>query len=329
MPEQRPPRSRQPLRLGASASEGSILDKARAAVGVAPLQDAVPQHGDALALPSYLSHLKLIPTNQIQAGRYQKRLEAARDQETYAQLKEQMASDYAQGKLKLFLFVMPDPEHPGMYVPCRGGHRRLAIAQEIGVPDLLCEVIDYDASDLASGTYFENEGRQDYSLIEKGLLFQAIMTDEPLLTEATLAERYHVKGGQPYVSRCITSAGYEPDLQALIFWNPEKTTKVVRVLAALDALEDHVEKRAPMIQAFTEGKLTADQVETAVKDLLQGIPFALNENRIKEVVRTEGIALTSQKFDRWYRTRGDAPLSSGEREHVLRMRQLLDSLLQR
>lgn len=285
-----------------------------------PAEQAVPTGA--------LAHVHMIPSAQIRPGRYQKRLAEARDEETYQHLLAQMRADYERGHLKLLLFVMPDPQNPGFYHPSRGGHRRLEIAQILGVPEILCYVDEYDPGDLAAGTYFENEGRQDLSIIEKGLMYQAFMDDYGL-TQEEVATHYCVKGGQPYVGRCVRAARYQPDIQSLILADPERALRVADILAQLDAVEDGVTKRAPLIAAFKARTLTTDQVSQAVKAILQGQPVVLDEQGVHSLARQDRIMALEKGFDRWSRTLGTAAPSEEERLRLAQVRTLIDAILAR
>src|SRR5258708_6016060 len=235
-------------------------------------QPALTPDPEPVVLPPWLAHFQMLPIDRIRAGHYQQRRAEAVDPVKYAQLEQQMCSDQEQGTLRLQLYVMPDPDDPTFYNPARGGHRRLEVAQKLGVTELLCEVIPYNAEELARGTLFENEGRQDLTIVEKGQTYLLLMHNFGL-TQQEVADKYHVDGGRDYVARCISAAEADPDIQAMIFVAPDRSMRAVVYLSQLSGRPSAVAERAPIIQAFLEEKLTVDGVKIAVQQVKDGIPL--------------------------------------------------------
>ena len=290
------------------------------------------KYQEVVQLPLWLEHLRMIPVDHIRPGRYQKRLKEAQDPLILALLEEQMRTDYERGELQLFLFVMQDPANPDFFNPSRGGHRRVEIAQKIGVSEILCYVSEYDPEDLSFGTYFENEGRQNLSIIEKGLMYLAFIEDRNLSQEE-VAIQYHVKGGRNYVGRCIRAAKAAADIQAMIFHDPDRSMRVLDVLSQLDFVDDGVAKRAPIIAAFQNKQLTADGVQIAVNRVLAGEVFSLGgqgEGKtlpLKEIARIERFHSVRTGFDRYLREVENEPPGPQEREELAQLRQRIDEVL--
>ena len=304
-------------------NENTVMEEAPPLVS--PLPEPAP-------LPPSLEHLQMVPVSQIRPGRYQKRLKEAENSEVLAQLEAQMGADYERGALRLFLFVMKDRDDPAFFNPSRGGHRRVEIAQKLGVPEILCYVSEYDPEELSYGTYFENEGRQDLSIVEKGLMYLTFIEDRDLSQEE-VAIQYHVKGGRDYVGRCIRAAKAAKDVQAMIFRDPDRSMRVVDVLSQLDVLEDAAPKRAPIIAAFEQKQLTADGVQIAVSRVLAGEVFTPAEQEgshplpLKEIARTERFRSARVGFDRYFREVQKTPPSTQEREELMLLRQKIDDVL--
>lgn len=226
-------------------------------------------------LPPWLQHFKKIPISQIRPGVYQKRLPEARkrNQEKDAQLEMQMRFSHERGHLHLDVAVMPDPDDSGFYNPSQGMHRRIEIARKIGITELLCYVQKYDRDALAQGTYFENSdfARLGLNIIEEGLIFQQAMEDNPRFTQEDVAEFFKLPnlGGREHVKVCLGAARAMPDVQELVYHDPERATRVIGKLSLMDGLDNCVAKRAPIIQGFLEKRLTADQVDLAVEAVRQ------------------------------------------------------------
>lgn len=292
---------------------------------------ALPSKPDTL--PPWLAHFQMLPVDRIRAGQYQQRRPEAIDPVKYAQLERQMRSDLEQGTLRLQLYVMPDPDDSTFYNPARGGHLRLEIARKLGVTELLCEVLPYNAEELARGTLFENEGRQDLTIVEKGQTYLLLMHDFAL-TQQEVAEKYHVDGGRDYVARCISAAEADPDIQAMIFADPDRSMRAVVYLSQLSGRPNAIEERAPIIQAFLEGHLTVDGVNIAVQQVKNGIPFVLEENRVgtvspKTITRIQHAIATHKTMDRWLNAIGENPLTRTERTELEQIQERVNILLSR
>lgn len=265
------------------------------------------------SLPPWMRNLQLVPIERIKPGRYQARKEEAKDQAIYQQLETQMQSDYERGQLRLFLSVMPDPDDPTFYNPSRGGHRRIEIARRIGVKEILCFVEDvYDAKELLRGTYAENLGRQNLTMIEEGYIYQAALDDNPDWTQDDVAAHLHVSGGRMHVAHCIRSINYASDIQAMIYAAPERSKRVASALAKLDPLPDAAKKRVKIIADFLSEKLTVDQVEVMVERLLNGKkPLG-----VKEIARIERIQSTRKGFARYLKEIGAQKPDEEERREL-------------
>lgn len=316
--------------------EGSVA----VAVEVLP-----PPHLEPEPLPPWLQHFKRIPITQIHVGDYQKRLSSEQIPERIkkdAQLEAQMRESHERGLLQLDVHVMQDPDDPEIYYPCQGMHRRLEVAEKIGISEVTCYVHPYDRDGLAQGTYFENSdfARLDLNIIEEGLIFQQSVEDHPLWTQEEIAVFYKIPepsgGGRDHVYRCMQAARAMPDVQALVFEDPDRATRVVGVLSQMDCIENCVEKRAPIIQGFREKRLTADQVGYAVAAVLKGEEFTLDEAKARKGVATPRTigryerAIAARKgFGRYFSMIGDEPPSTSERAELETLRDQLDVVLSR
>ena len=283
------------------------------------------------SLPPWLAHFQMLSIDRIRKGRFQQRRPEAFDQEKYAQLEKQMRIDLEQGTLRLQLYVMPDPEDETFFVPARGGHRRVEIAVNLGITELLCEVIPYNAEELARGTLFENDGRQDLTIVEKGQTYLLLMHDFGL-TQQEVADQYHVPGGRDYVARCISAAEADPDIQVMIFADPERSMRAVVYLSQLSGRPNAVAERAPIIQAFLEGILTVDGIKIAVEQVKRGIPFVLEENRAgtlspKTVTRLQHAIATHKTMDRWFNAIGQSQLTQAERTELEQLQERIAAML--
>lgn len=287
-------------------------------------------------LPPWLQNFQMIPIEKIIPGDYQKRRPEARDAQKDEQLESQMRESHEQGRLHLDITVMSDPKNPGFFNPSQGQHRRIEAAQKIGIRELLCYVEPYDQKALAQGTYWENSSfaRQDLTIIEEGLQFAQAMEDDELLTQEDVASLFKLpkNGGQQHVQRCLTAARAMPDVQSLIWDDPDRATRVTGLLSQLDSIEDVVRKRAPIIQGFREKKLTVDQVELAVKIVLQGKEFTLDES--SEVIanpRTIGIYERSiavrKSVDRAISLIGNRSIDAVSRAELLLARSRINNIL--
>lgn len=318
------------------SGDGVAVAEKEIAPSPAPLQEP---------LPPWLQHFKKIPITQIRPGDYQKRLSSDLIRERVqkdAQLEAQMRESIDRGLFQLDVHVMQDPDSPEIYYPCQGMHRRIEIAQRIGVTEVTCYVHPYNRDGLALGTYFENSefSRLGLNIIEEGLMFHQTYTDHPGWTQDEIAAFYKIpdpdRGGRDHVYRCLQAARAMPDVQKLVFDDPERATRVVGILSQMDSIEKCVEKRAPIIQGFLEKKLTVDQVGIAVDTVLQGGEFALDEAKAKKGVATPRTigrferAIAARKgFGRYFSIIGDEPPSLSERAELEKLRDQLNIVLSR
>lgn len=298
-----------------------------------------PPQPQSEPLPPWLQHFKMIPIDQIRPGRYQTRMLNVFDSVEYKQLVDQLRFDYKREKLRLLVFVMPDPNDEAFYNPSRGMHLRVQAAKEIGVPELLCCVADYDQEDLAYGTLFENLARRDLNIIEQGLMFLLFKHDFGM-EQDDIAIKYHVPGGRDHVARCIQAAQAASDIQKMILQDPGRSMRVVTYLSRLDNLRDAEKKRAPIIQGFLEKKLTADMVEVAVNKVRDGYEFILEEQSgnsnmhsnaisFKVIGRIERAIATRKKLDLYLREIKNETPSSDERAELESIQSTIIAILSR
>lgn len=293
---------------------------------------------EAEPLPPWLEHFQVIPISQIRPGAYQKRRPEARDPQKDALLETSMRMRHEQGILHLDIQVMPDPDDPRFFNPAFGRHRRIEIAKKIGLTELLCQVIPYDRKALAQGTYWENSEffRQDLTIIEEGLIFQQALEDDPLLTQEGVAALFQLptSGGRDHVYHCLRAARAMPDVQALIFEEPERSMRVIGSLSQLDKIEDAVQKRAPIIEGFRAKKLSVDQVALAVKAVLEGNAFSLDDGKSgprlstpKTIRRYESSLAAEKGFSKYEALLGKEAPSEEERAGLESLRDRIDSVL--
>jgi hypothetical protein len=288
-------------------------------------------------LPDYLKHFQLIPISQIRPGPYQKRQQEYRDPAKDANLKASMERSHALGLLHLDLQVMPNPDDPQVYYPAFGHHRRIEIAADLGLTELLCQVVPFDRKALAQGTYAENSryNRHELNIIEEGMVFQQSLSDDPLLTQEGVAELFGIPepGGRVHVAKCLQAARAMPDVKALIYTDPEGTINLVSILSQLDFIEDAVRKRAPIIEAIRRKLLkNAEQVTLAVKEVLQGREFSLDDTRPgaatpRSIGRYERAVAFRKGFARYFTTLGGEKPSPAERVELEQVRKEINVLL--
>src|SRR5215472_6213673 len=147
-------------------------------------------------LPPWFQQFQLVPVDSIRPGPYQVRMLV--DPEKDEQLRKQIQRDLERHGTLQFVFVVSlDQDDKHFYNPKMGGHRRLKIAQELGVKEVFIWIDSYDQEELARGTYFENNpgARQDLTIVEEGELFRRVQ-QRLGWTQTTIAERFSVEGGQ-------------------------------------------------------------------------------------------------------------------------------------
>ena len=294
---------------------------------------------EQVALPPWFQQFQLVPIDSIRPGPYQVRVVV--DPQKDEQLRKQIKTDLEKHETLQFVFVVSvDQEDTHFYNPKMGGHRRLKIAQELGVSEVFIWIEEYDQEELARGTYFENNrgARQDLTIVEEGELFRRVQQTLGW-TQATIAERFYVEGGQPHVARCIQAASYPDDIQHMLFQDPERGMRAAEKLAQLEALgpEQAREARAPLIEAFQAKRLSTDSIQIAVDRILGRIAQEDGEQvqqetsslPVEQLRRLERATTARKSFARYLREIGEAQPSAEERTELEMLRQQIESILAR
>ncbi len=294
---------------------------------------------EQVQLPSWFQQFQLISIDSIRPGPYQVRVVV--DPEKDEQLRKQIKTDLEKHETIQFVFVVSvDQEEARFYNPKMGGHRRLKIAKELGVKEVYIWIEEYDQEELARGTYFENNrgARQDLTIVEEGELFRRVQQTLGW-TQATIAERFYVEGGQPHVARCIQAASYPDDIQQMLFQDPERGMRAAEKLAQLEALgpEKARDARAPLIEAFLEKKLSTDSIQIAVDRMLSRASFEDVEQSqqepstlpVEQLRRLERATTARKSFGRYLREIGEAQPSDEERTELEMLRQQIEVILAR
>ncbi len=289
-------------------------------------------------LPSWFQQFQLVPIDSIRPGPYQVRMLV--DPEKDEQLRKQIKTDLEKhGTLQFVFVVSVDQDDEQFYNPKMGGHRRLKIAQELGVNEVFIWIDSYDQEELARGTYFENNpgARQDLTIVEEGELFRRVQ-QRLGWTQMTIAERFSVEGGQPHVARCIQAASYPDDIRQMLFRDPERGMRAAEKLAQLEALgsERGREARAPLIEAFLEKKLSTDSIQIAVDRILGRASFEEGGQTqqepalpIEQLRRLERATTARKSFGRYLREIGEARPSDEERAELEMLHQQIEVILAR
>ena len=224
-----------------------------------------------------LARLQIVSVDRITASHYQHRdeLNAAEDKD-YQTLRQQIQTDMeAQPNVEMrtienVFFVMPDPKNEEMLILAKGGHRRFQICLDLGVKEICVWIKDYDEAALAGGTYQENKGRKKTSWIEDARAFQA-MKKTLGWSQTEIAQRLHVEGGQPHVSRVLAMLDYHEDLQRLLALSEDGGMRVANELARLEkrfGIEKARELWNPLIAGFLNGSLVTEDVVVKVREYL-------------------------------------------------------------
>jgi len=298
---------------------------------------------DENQLDPRLDGLKIVPIRQIRPGFFQSRL--VEDQAKDDLLRKRMQADLNNHKIPRHAFaVVVDPDDSAFYNPKMGGHRRLKIAQELGVTEVCVWVDEYDAVELARGTYTENDPatRQDLNIVEEGRFFQR--AQEKLdWTQTEIAERFDVDGGQPHVSRCIQAASYPPDLQHMLFKDPDRGMRAAVILFQLEALgkEEAVRAREPLIAAFLaenpKDRLSTDALQIAVNRKLGKSPSANGRSApeaeaplsVQNIRRLERVSGVGKSLERFRKEIGTEPPTGEERHQLQALQEQINELLAR
>jgi len=294
---------------------------------------------EQVQVPSWFQQFQLVPIDIIRPGPYQVRIVV--DPEKDEQLRTQIRADLEKHDTLQFVFVVSiDQDDDHFYNPKMGGHRRLKIAQELGVKEVYIWIEEYDQEELARGTYFENNrgARQDLTIVEEGELFRRVQ-QRLGWTQTTIAERFYVEGGQPHVARCIQAASYPDDIQRMLFQDPDRGMRAAEKLAQLEALgsEKAREVRAPLIEAFLDKKLSTDSIQIAVDRILSRTSFEEMEQGqqelfalpVEQLRRLERATTARKSFGRYLREIGEAQPSTEERAELEMLRQQIEAILAR
>lgn len=292
-------------------------------------RESMLQHGVHGDRPQSSSRrLTMISIDRIRPGRYQKRESV--DPEKYQQLKDQIR-DLG---FNFVAILCVDPDNQDYYNLMMGGHLRIQAAGELGITEVPATIRDYNSLDLGKGTYFENNGRQSLTLIEEGLIFKQFQEDEGW-TQEEIATKLIVPGGRSHVALCMLTVTAPPDIQEMLRQDPKRGNRCFTYLKQLDVLgnERAIELRGPIIHDFLLGKLSTDEVQVMVQQILareQGGQDNDDDSVSLPIVRRQNkISSTIKSFRRFEKEIGEAVPSSGEREALSRLKTKIDSILER
>jgi ParB/RepB/Spo0J family partition protein len=267
----------------------------------------------------------MVPLASIKPGQYQKRERV--DPQQFEQLKDQIR----ELGLNFVAILCVDPDDNNFYNPMMGGHLRIQAAAELGITEVSAIIREYDRTAMAKGTYFENNGRQPLTLIEEGLLFKQCQEDEGW-TQEEIAKNLIVPGGRSHVALCLLTVTAPPDIQEMLRKDPKRGQRCFYYLRQLDVLGEKkaIELRAPLIQDFLLGKISTDEVQLFVKQILhreQG--EAEQQVSLDDVRRQNKISSTIKSFQRFEKEIGQAIPNPAEREALLKLREKVDGILER
>jgi ParB/RepB/Spo0J family partition protein len=290
---------------------------------------SIQQHGIHGDRPQSSSRrLSMVAIDRIRPGRYQKRESV--DPEKYQQLKDQIR-DLG---LNFVAILCVDPEDENYYNLMMGGHLRVQAAGELGITEVPATIRDYNSLDLGKGTYFENNGRQQLTLIEEGLIFKQFQEDEGW-TQEEIATKLIVPGGRSHVALCMLTVTAPPDIQEMLRQDPKRGHRCFTYLKQLDVLgeERAITLRGPIIHDFLLGSLSTDDVQVLVKQILargQSGQSGDDDSVSLPIVRRQNkISSTIKSFRRFEKEIGDEVPSPGERDALLRLRAKVEDILKR
>lgn len=285
-------------------------------------------HGDrsgSTALPS--RRLITVPIERIRPGKFQKRERV--DPEKYQQLKDQI-EDLG---FNFVAILFPDREDSDYYNPAMGGHIRIQAASELGLTEVQAIIREYDTIALAKGTYMENMGRQPYTIVEEGLIFQECMDDPDLQwTQEEVAKYLLVPGGRSHVALCLDAARAAPDLREMLRKDPQRGRRALYYFKQLDVLgeERAMELRAPHIENFLLGKISTDEVRLIMHQLLARDRGESEEDLSLEQARREHRATsTLASFQRFEKAIGSDIPNQRERETLENLKAKIEAILER
>lgn len=289
------------------------------------------QHGvhgdrhDRLQTPLPSRRLITVPIERIRPGRYQKRESV--DSEKYQQLKDQIA-DLG---FNFVAVLFADPDDDTFYNPAMGGHLRIQAASELGITEVLSVIREYDRVALAKGTYMENQGRQQLTLVEEGLIFQECQ-DEIGWTQEEIAKNLIVPGGRSHVALCMLTVTAAPDLREMLRKDPKRGQRAFYYFRQLDELgqEKAMELRAPHIEDFLVGKISTDEVRLIMKHILDREHGRSEEPVSLEHARREHkVASTLASFQRFEKEIGPATPNPTERKALENLKTKIEEILAR
>ena len=298
-----------------------------------------PQGGEtSKTIDPRLARLQIVSVDRIEGSRFQHRdeLNVAEDRE-YQTLLNQVRGDIeAQPNTEMRTIetvfpVMPDPESEEKLILCKGGHRRFQVCLDLGIKEVCVWIKDYDEAALATGTYQENKGRRKTNWLEDAQTFKDIH-DTLGWTQTQIAQRLHVEGGQPHVSRVLAMLDYHPDLQRMIAFGEERGMRAAKALARLQecfGAEKARELWTPLIAGFKNESLTTDDVETKVKQLLGEVPERARTD-VREYPLIKRVRLAKSVRQKWQSFRsemGDGPLDDETRTEVEAVYQEMGTML--
>ena len=288
-------------------------------------------HGERqsqLVHPPSSRRIVSVPIRRIRAGRYQKRETV--NAEKYQQLKDQIK----ELGLNFVAIVCVDPDDSNFYNPMMGGHLRIQAAQELGISEVSAIIRDYDQEAMAKGTYFENNGRQPLSIVEEGLIFKQLQEDKGW-TQEEIAEKLIVPGKRSHVATCLSAAEAPPDIQEMLRHDPKRGHRCFLYLKRLDVLGDEkaISLRAPLIHDFLIGKISTDEVNILVQQILQREQSQETEQQqamsLDDVRKINNIHSTVKSFKRFKKEIGDTKPNEQVRVALLQLKAEIDDVLQR
>lgn len=294
-------------------------------VPVDPRQN-IEQHGIHGDRPVSASRrIVMVPIERIRPGRYQKRETVNVAQ--FQQLKDQIQ----ELGLNYVAILCVDPDDNAFYNPMMGGNLRIQAAKELGIMEVTAILRDYDQEALAKGTYFENNGRQPFTLVDEGLIFQQLQEDKGW-TQEEIAEKLLVPGGRSHVALCLLTATAPPDIQEMLRHDPRRGSRCFYYLRKLDELgeEKAIQLRAPIIRDFLIGKISTDEVKILVQQILQREQGETRQEiSLDEARRQNKITTTIKTFQRFEKEIGTGAPSAAERETLLDLKKKIESILER
>jgi ParB family chromosome partitioning protein len=195
---------------------------------------------------------QLIPLDRIRPNPYQAR-------QNFDGLAELAAAIREQGFVSR-LRVRPAPEQTGMF-ELLYGERRLRAAKLAGLDAVPCDVAAHSDDDLIEIGLAENIQRRDLDPLEEAQAFRLFLNERGYSIRR-LAER--IGKDKSYLEARLALLHAPDDIQAMVAQNPA-ALHAAREIARLPTTEE----RQPLIDAFTSGALTTENVRRIVRPTLQ------------------------------------------------------------